>query len=469
MEYNDRVTTFADNVTAEDPRTGLFDEELHKKFSRYTSLETPMKFTRIAAILEKKLGPVDSRISYQYRDDHWSDDALFGCCANVDNEPVWARYRDETSVLHNFLFYGVIRFGEQVSHIANFGFSRESETTTHVQIINFSGSEGEYGTMQINDPPRNITFIHSSANNVKTTDRITSGDFWSAYGNWRVKLLDERINLNGGIRYQDYVRGSENVIGNTLPEKDDDVTLFKGGVVVKILDGVNAYFGYGETFRVSTATRYIPEGSQVGRDDYLPDPGAENLEGGLHATSWDRRLNIQAAYYRLSQTGRVGGGTSSIEPIVPLPDNTNKGFELQVTAEPLENLLVVGSLTSVDITNADGTRTPDYAEFVANYYMNYTFTEGSMADWSFGIGMNHYGEKVPTSQPSGSDGVLTNWMIPAVTTVDISAAYERGPWRFAFNGRNLTDELYVTRFGSSVLAVWVNEGRSWSLSTTYGW
>jgi outer membrane receptor protein involved in Fe transport len=48
--------------------------------------------------------------------------------------------------------------------------------------------------------------------------------------------------------------------------------------------------------------------------------------------------------------------------------------------------------------------------------------------------------------------------------MDGSISYETGRWVFQFNGRNLTDKVYVTRMGGSILAIWGNPGRTWVLS-----
>ena len=36
---------------------------------------------------------------------------------------------------------------------------------------------------------------------------------------------------------------------------------------------------------------------------FLPDPGAENIEGGVKFSLWERKLNVTVAYYELSQDG----------------------------------------------------------------------------------------------------------------------------------------------------------------------
>jgi iron complex outermembrane receptor protein len=470
-EFNDRETTFADNVTYGDPVTGLLDEDLHRKYARYTSLKTSTDYYRIATIAEKKIGPIDTRFSYQYNSSNWKDDALFAF-SQSNFGPIGARFRDQSYRVHSYFFDGVWQpeFDAGVSNTINFGVSHQKEKTASLQLSNFGPAlEEEYGLHDIFNPPLDITYIHDSPNSATNLKNEGDNKFTSIYGNWRASFADDRVKVIGGFRYQDYSVFVNNQLGGEKPQKDDTKTLFKFGVVGKVSEGVNVYYGYGETFRPSTGLGFIPEGSTVKAGDFLPDPGAENHELGIKISRWDRRLNLSGTFYQLSQTGRTGSGSSSLLPIVPLPDSTNSGFEFQLTAEPVDGWQIIASFTAAKVRKADGSRSTDISETIANFWTKYNVSEGSMEGLGFGFGVNYYGDKVPLAQPGGTGGGKTGWLIPAVTTVDAMVSFDRDEWRFAINGRNIGDKIYVTRLSGSFAAMWVSNGRTWDISATRRW
>ena len=142
---------------------------------------------------------------------------------------------------------------------------------------------------------------------------------------------------------------------------------------------------------------------------------------------------------------------------------------MQMTATPNDNWQLIASITKASINDVGGKRSADFSEFIANFWTKYTFRDGEAKGFGLGAGINHYGDKVPSSIPSGSAGAQTGYMVPAVTTIDATLSYERGNWLFQFNGRNLGDKMYVTRFGGSVLAIWANSGRSATFFARYKW
>ena len=468
----DRETTFADQVTFGDPVTGIVNEARHRKHAVYSSLRTWQENLRVASILEKKIGPIDARLSYQYNDHHWADDALFPWGVGVEL-PIAARFRDNYFENHNFFIDSVWqpKLGG-IDNIVNFGFSYDKSDGLEIQIVNFAQDPADYPTHKIDDPPLSIVFNHESPRNTRNRDADTFSSFYSFYGNWRASIADGRLNLIGGARYQNYEKGGADLLPDAaqIPTKDDHLTLFRAGGVFKVAEGVNLWASFGETFNISSALAPTREGDTI---LFLPDPGAENIEGGVKVALWERKLNLTATYYALTQTGRTRSGSSSLIPIVPVDDSTNKGFELQATAEPVPGLLLIASITDQKVRTADGERDTDTAETIANLWAKYTIPEGPMAGLGAGFGIVHYGDKRPFGIPGtgqfGSDNPLTDYMIPAVTTLDLAISFDRGPWRFGFNGRNITDKIYMNRTSGSFGAHWINNGRTLSWSLSYRW
>ena len=472
-DYDNREWTPASEVTSGDPTTGLFDTGLHKKHSAYASLVIRSKDLRAGFIAEKMTGPIASRFSYQYSDSPWADDALFPINNIAGPDPLWARYRKQLVENSSFFYDGVVKFplGDIASNIVNFGAEYTELTRDGQQIINY-GPNFDYGNFTRYNPPRGaLAFNIASRNNTIQTNEALDFESKAAFVNWRASFMEERFSIIGGVRYLDYTQKIFNKINPSAsrPAKEGDRTLYRAGGVAKITSNMTAFVGYSETFSVNTALGFIPTGSQITQSNYRPDPGTKSFEGGLRFSFLNQRLNIDAAFYELRQTGRTAGGGSSFSPIVLLPDNVNKGLEVQVSAAPTDNWNLIAAVTQADIVNATGARTPDVAEFLASAWSKYTFREGGAKGLGVGLGVSHIGGKIPSAAPSGSAGTLSNWRIPAVTTYDATVSYTYKNWLIQFNGVNIGDKLFVKQFGGSNLAIWVDTGIKWRLSARYKW
>lgn len=473
VDYDNREWTPASEVTSGDPVTGLLDTNLHKDHSAYASLVIKSKDVRTGFIAEKMIGPVASRLSFQYSDSPWTDDALFPINNIAGPDPLWARYRKQLVENKSFFYDGVVKFslGDVANNIVNFGAEYTELTRDGQQIINY-GPNFDYGNFSRYNPPRGgLTFNVASPHNTLQTDEHLDFESKAAFVNWRASFLGERFSIIGGTRFLDYYQKITNkrAPASSRPAKEGDRNLYRGGAVAKITQNITAFVGYSETFAVNTSLGFIPTGSQITSSSYLPDPSTESLEGGLRFSFLDQRISIDASIYELRQSGRTTGGNTSFSPIVLLPDNVNKGMEVQVAASPNENWNFVGSITKADITDEGGARTADVAEFLASFWTKYTFHSGAAKGLGIGVGINHIGDKVPQVPPSGTAGTLTNWMIPAVTTYDATISYTRKNWLFQLNGVNIGDKIFVKQFGGSNLAIWVDSGVKWRLSARYKW
>jgi len=476
LSYVNRTWNPANQVTSGDPVTGLVDVSLFDKDSDYPNLVEKQSDTRGVVTIEKPIGPVQNRLSLQYSDDPWTDDALFPCC--TDNgygvSPLFARYREQNGKTYNLYYDGIVKFNvtDMVVNTINFGYDYQYFTNTGIQIVNY-GPNFSYGD---SDYPNNAVTGYNSfnlldPNNSVQTDELETEHTWGAYANWRVSILKDRFSIIAGMRYESYWENLSNRIGSSLPPVEGSVHLYRAGAVLKIIDGINAFASYDQTYTVNTSIGFIPPGSAVSTGDYLPNPGATSREAGLHMSFLKNRVSIETSYYSLAQTGLTSGGESSFQPIIFLPNETNTGFELQVTYTPVPGWDFVGSYTNASILNADGTRAPNYSEILGNFYTKYTFQDGPMKGFGISLGMNYYGNKAPQALPTNGDGVVTdpNYLVPAATTVDAGVSYRWHNWSFELTGENIGDKVFVTQFGGSDLAVWMSDGRQITFSTHYKW
>lgn len=476
LSYVNRTFNPANQVTSGDPITGLLNVSDFRRNSDYTSLVERQTDTRAVVTVEKAVGPIQNRVSLQYSDDPWQDDALFACCS--DNSyginPIFGRYREQDGKTYSFYYDGVTKFdlGSMVTNTINFGFEYQSLKNTGIQIVNYGPNFG-YGNFNYpNNVPTTADYFNLlDPNNQVQTDELETAHTWGLYANWKVSFLKDRFSIIGGARYESYWENLSNRIGSSLPPAEGSVHLYRAGAVLKIVDGIEAFVSYDQTYTVNTSIGFIPPNSAVSTGDYLPNPGATSREGGLHMSFLKNRLSVETSYYSLAQTGLTQGGASSFQPIIFLPNETDKGFEAQVTATPVPGWDFVGSYTDASILNPDGTRAPNFSEVMANFYTKYTFRDGPLKGFGASVGVNYYGDEAPSAVPTNGAGVVTNpnYMVPAVTTCDAGLSYQWHRWTFQLNCENIGNKIYVTQFDGSDLAIFVSMGRQVTFSTHYKW
>jgi iron complex outermembrane recepter protein len=79
-------------------------------------------------------------------------------------------------------------------------------------------------------------------------------------------------------------------------------------------------------------------------------------------------------------------------------------------------------------------------DMLASALVDYTFQEGPMAGFGFGLGLRNRGELF-------GDGA-NQFKSDSVTMYDAILHYDTQNWRFAVNASNFTDEIFVDRCSS---------------------
>ena len=216
--------------------------------------------------------------------------------------------------------------------------------------------------------------------------------------------------------------------------------------------GVNYVFDNGFAPYAQTSTSFQPvTGATFEGVPFEPTTG-EQIEAGI---KYDGRT--------LGRGVRFFGSLSAYEIVqenVLTPDPVNlffsvqegevevKGVELEVTARIRERLTFNLAFTSID---TEVTKTTDptvlgnelvaVPDMLASALVDYTFQEGPMAGFGFGLGLRHRGELY-------GDGA-NQFKSDDVTVYDAILHYDTANWRVAVNASNFTDEIFVDRCSST--------------------
>ena len=216
--------------------------------------------------------------------------------------------------------------------------------------------------------------------------------------------------------------------------------------------GVNYVFENGFAPYAQTSTSFQPvSGATFDGVPFEPTTG-DQIEAGI---KYDGRT--------LGRGVRFFGSLSAYEIVqenVLTPDPVNlffsvqegevevKGVELEVTARIRERLTFNLAFTSID-TEVTETTDPTVLgnelvavpDMLASALVDYTFQEGPMAGFGFGLGLRHRGEMF-------GDGA-NQFKSDDVTVYDAILHYDTANWRIAVNASNFTDEIFVDRCSST--------------------
>jgi iron complex outermembrane receptor protein len=216
--------------------------------------------------------------------------------------------------------------------------------------------------------------------------------------------------------------------------------------------GANYVFDSGFAPYVQTATSFQPvSGATFAGEPFEPTSG-DQIEAGI---KYDGRT--------LGRGVRLFGSLSAYEIVqenVLTPDPVNlffsvqegevevKGVELELTARIRERLTFNLAFTSID-TEVTQTSDPTVLgnelvavpDMIASALVDYTFQEGPIAGFGFGLGLRHRGEMF-------GDGA-NQFQSDDVTVYDAILHYDTANWRIAVNASNFTDEIFVDRCSST--------------------
>jgi iron complex outermembrane receptor protein len=215
--------------------------------------------------------------------------------------------------------------------------------------------------------------------------------------------------------------------------------------------GANYVFDNGLAPYAQVATSFQPvSGATFDGVPFEPTTG-DQVEAGL---KFDGRT--------LGRWVRIFGSIAAYEIVqenvlTPDPDNlffsvqegevVVKGIELELAGRIRERTTFNLALTKIDseVTKSSdptviGNELVAVPDMLASALVDYTFQEGALAGFGFGLGLRHRGELF-------GDGA-NQFKSDDVTMYDAILHYDTANWRLAVNASNFTDEIFVDRCSS---------------------
>jgi iron complex outermembrane receptor protein len=217
--------------------------------------------------------------------------------------------------------------------------------------------------------------------------------------------------------------------------------------------GATYVFANGFAPYIQTSTSFQPT-SGVTFDGELFEPTTgDQVEAGLkydgRTLGRGVRLFGSLAAYEIVQKNVLTPDPDPTHPFASVQEGEVevKGIELELAARIRERLTFNLAFTSIDseVTKTTGTNLGNelaaVPDLLASALVDYTFQDGPMAGFGFGLGLRHRGELY-----GDPDNLFRS---DDVTMYDAILHYDTATWRFALNASNFTDEIFVDRCSST--------------------
>ena len=258
-----------------------------------------------------------------------------------------------------------------------------------------------------------------------------------------------------GVYFQDHIKAGRFILTlngrNDWVDRDPTTGANQEDEEFTYRVGANYVFDNGFAPYVQAATSFQPvSGATFDGVPFEPSTG-DQVEAGI---KWDGRnlgrgvrLFASLAAYEIVQQNVLTPDPDNLFFSVQEGEVEVKGVELEVVARIRERLTFNLAFTSIDseVTKTTGTNLGNelvaVPDMLASALVDYTFQEGPLAGFGFGLGLRHRGEMY-------GDGD-NQFKSDSVTVYDAILHYDTRDWRIAVNASNFTDEIFVDRCSST--------------------
>jgi iron complex outermembrane receptor protein len=227
------------------------------------------------------------------------------------------------------------------------------------------------------------------------------------------------------------------------PSQDDEEFTYRVGA--------NYVFDNGFAPYIQTATSFQPvSGATFDGVPFEPTTG-DQIEAGVKYDGRNLgpgvRLFGSLAAYEIVQKNVLTPDPDHLFFSVQEGEVEVTGVELEVGARIRERLTFNLAFTSIDteITETSGSDLGNelvaVPDMLFSGLVDYTFQDGPLAGFGFGLGARHRGELY-------GDGA-NQFKSDSVTMYDAILHYDTQNWRIAVNASNFTDEIFVDRCSST--------------------
>ena len=332
---------------------------------------------------------------------------------------------------HNFLLGGELRDNPSFSHT-------------------YGGTSSPWNPFVKTTPTVTVDWVNKTGftENVDKLARI--------YALENLKLFKDRLILSYGVTRSKSTRSTLNKRTNVYnPAKYSvDKNLNQYGVVYKVFDGFNVFYGYNENFALNGV------GLRNGVSGPLPPKTGKQSEIGIKTNLLNKKISANISYFDVQQQNNTVP-SSPLDPQNPnvlVPGVISRGFDGDLSYQVNRNLYLMASFSLFDAKSILG---PAAATFIQPYTNSiisnsipvnnisekswslialYRFTDGPLNKLNVSLGANSLGKRAIT------DNANQVWFgyVEGRTLVNLNASYRYNKnWSFGLNVDNLLNEKYI--------------------------
>ena len=172
---------------------------------------------------------------------------------------------------------------------------------------------------------------------------------------------------------------------------------------------------------------------------------ANQVEFGVKTNLFNNRLNATVSYYDIEVTDRVMTDPSSPFNKIQGGAQTSKGFEVEVTTNPIPGLDIRAgySYNDSEITKSDDLQILNKRTLEAgpkslyNFWANYEFQAGKLAGFGIGMGLNGASQSYAINYAATGD-----FMLPSYTIANAALFYQAAKYRIGLKLNNAFNKEY---------------------------
>jgi iron complex outermembrane receptor protein len=308
--------------------------------------------------------------------------------------------------------------------------------------------------------------------NLLTVELPSTYEEYAGFGTltWHIT---SKLDLTGGMRYAHNSQRFEQIGSGPLvfsvPERtqSDSIDTYQATIRYRASETLMPYVRY--------ATGYRPGGPNAVLNDLsgqpLADPVFEadklkSYEGGIKASTADRRFSVDAAVYYIDWDNlQINAVRNGLGVVANAAAAESKGAELTLTFVPTSQLTLVGAFGYIDaqltedapdLGGVKGDPMPDTPDFTGALSGDYAFGLGGREAF-LGATVRHIGDRVVSFDASTS---VPQYDLPEYTTVDLRTGLQLGTTRLQLFVKNAFDERgqlsATTAFSGLGGPVWVS-------------
>jgi len=271
--------------------------------------------------------------------------------------------------------------------------------------------------------------------------------------------VGEKLNLFGGLRYTD-AEINQSIGGpgfGASNDGSDDALDYTIGAIYNQNYWLNPFVSYSTALTPQT-------GALSGSGDAVPFREGEQIELGLKSEWFDGRLATTLSVFEIEQTNIAEGDPANPGFLILAGNQRTRGFEFEAVGQITDQISIFGGYSYLDAeftestTGNKGNTPASVPEHKFSIFGEYAFT-GDLEGWRAGVGFIHVGDRETDS--------ANTFELPNYERVDLSLAYERGPFDFRASIENVLDEDYI--IGSDFGGVNLAQGAPRFFTLTAGW